>query len=146
MITCLDSCMMYYQYFLFLRVFPCLSAKHTTETRHQTKKSPSLNENTTAFHTNLTHFQLKTPPQRKTTANLTTPQPKSTTQLASTTKITNQKSEGAAAQAGGPTTRSQQRAEIKPSESTTKQQSTAGRSQSKMTLVGFGCVRKQWLH
>lgn len=141
--TCFHSCMMCYQYFLFFLVFPCLSAKQssTTETQHQSKESPSispsLNGTTTLFYTNMTDVQLRTPPQsgEHSPANLTTQQPNSTTQLASTTTITNQKLEGAAFQAAGSTTSSQQRAEVEPSKSTTKQQSTAGRSQSKMALM-----------
>lgn len=121
--------MMCFQYFLFLFVFPCLSVKQgsTTAMGHQSKDSPLLNGTTTLFYTNMTDLQLKTPP-----ANLTTPQPKGTTQQVSTMARTSHNSQGAATQEAGSTTSSQQRAEIKPSKSTTKQQSTTGRSQSKM--------------
>ncbi|MCJ8735219.1 hypothetical protein PDJAM_G00244410 [Pangasius djambal] len=114
----------------------------TTATGHQSKESPSttpsLNGTTTIFYTNMTDLELRTPPQRETPANLTTPQPKSTTQLASTKMITNQKSEGAASQGASSTTSSQQRAKIKPSKSTTKQQSTTDTTTSQSTSLPMG--------
>lgn len=124
--TCFHSCLMCFQYFLFLFVFPCLSAKqgNTTTKGHQSNESPSASpsQNGTTI--------LRTQPRRETTANVTTPQPESTTQLSSTTTTTNQKSVGAASQGAVSTTSSQQTAEIKPSKSTTKQKSTAGKRQN----------------
>ncbi|XP_026781176.2 proline-rich transmembrane protein 3 [Pangasianodon hypophthalmus] len=112
---------------------------NTTATGRQSKESPSttpsLNGTTTVFYTNMTDLELRTPPQRENPANLTTPQPKSTTQLASTKMITNQKSEGAASQGASCTTSSQQRAEINPSKSTTKLQSTTDTTTSQSTTL-----------
>lgn len=141
---------MCYQYFLFFLVFLCLSAKQssTAGTQHQSKESPSTSPSlnhtiTTLLDTNMSDVQLRTPPQsgEHSPATLTTQQPKSTTQLASTTTITNQKLEGAAFQGAGSTTSSQHRVDLESSKSTTKQHSTAGRSQSKMALV----ICSSWL-
>lgn len=136
--------------FLFLYVYPCLSEEHSSFTakEHNSKESPSpsssQNGTTTIFYTNI-----RTQPQRETLDNWTTPQQKTTTLLASTITTTNQETDGAKRQEASSTTSSQETAEMKPSKSTTKQQNTAGRSQSNIALMQFvvhGCVKKQWLH
>ncbi|KAF7695071.1 proline-rich transmembrane protein 3 [Silurus meridionalis] len=108
----------------------------TTATGYPSKESPSPspshNGSTTLLYTNMTDLHLRIPSQRETLASLTTPQPKSTTQLASTRTTTNQKSQGA-----GSTTSSQQKTEMKPSQSTTKLQSTAGTTTSQSTTLSL---------
>lgn len=108
----------------------------TTAKGHQSKESPSnsLSHNGT---TTLIYTNMRTQPQSESTANLTTPQMKNITQLASTKTTTNQKSEGAASQGAVSTTSSQQTAEIKPSKSTTKQKSTAGKCQNQFGFHGI---------
>ncbi|TSL97279.1 Proline-rich transmembrane protein 3 [Bagarius yarrelli] len=99
-----------------------------TATRHQSKESPSQlhNGTTTQIYTNM-----RTQPQRETSAYSTTPQPKNTRQLASTTTTTNQKSP----QGAHSTKSRQQTAEIKPSKSTTNQPSTADTTTSESTTL-----------
>lgn len=79
----------------------------------------------------MTDLRMRTTPRSETLVNVTTPQPKSTM------AITNQKSEGATSQEAGTTTHNQKKAELTPSESTTTQQRTAGRSQLKTALMGI---------
>lgn len=146
--TCFHSFMMCYQCFLFLLAFSSSSAKPTSTSAkgHQSKEmsstSSSLNGNTTLFYTNMTDLQLRTTPQRETPANVTTPQPNSTTQLASTMTVSSPKSERSASQGADTTTSSQQKAKITLPKSTTKQQSTAGRSQSQKGTHG---ICSSWL-
>ncbi|XP_060738496.1 proline-rich transmembrane protein 3 isoform X1 [Tachysurus vachellii] len=116
----------------------------TTAKGHQSKESPpnSLSHNGT---TTLIYTNMRTQPQSESTANLTTPQTKSITQLASTKMTTNQKSEGTASQGAVSTTSSQKTAEIKPSESTTKQKITADATTSQSTTLSLPMGRGRLL-